>query len=249
MRKITAKVIRFSHERTFFRDGRSSTVYNYLMKDCNGMKIHFALWGPKNNAYANIGDILEFSNMKVDKFPPKPPHFLATTDSTVIRVLKDKTALSAFEKVQGCDGTLVDYYVEIVHDVGCYKSCAKCGKGVHEDNKICQKCKAVLTTVVDDFRFKMYLKKEDEYVELQGFKKSIGEWESVFHDLDVTERDDVEEKLSSVFEGKIFTVDYDLKDEDQKTIQKIHPALKTESKESEEEPKKKKARKMKPNNG
>ena len=81
------------------------------------MKIHFALWGPKNNAYANIGDILEFSNMKVDKFPPKPPHFLATTDSTAIRVLKDKTALSAFEKVQGCDGTLVDYYVEIVHDV------------------------------------------------------------------------------------------------------------------------------------
>ena len=111
------------------------------------------------------------------------------------------------------------------------------------------KCKAVLTTVVEDFRFKMYLKKEDEYVEVQGFKKSIGDWKSVFHDLDVTEKDDVEERLSSVFEGKIFTVDFDLKDGDQKTIQKIRPEMKTESNETNDEPQKKKSKKMKPNKG
>ena len=220
------------------------------MKDCHGKKVGFAIWGNRNNAVVKIGEILEVTNMKVDKFPKQPPHHLYTTDSTHISVLKDKGTLAAFDNVQEHDGTLQDYSVDTIHDVGCYKSCPSCGKGNDEDNKTCKKCKSVLTNLIDDFWFKMYLKKDGDYVEVTGFKKCIGEFESVMKNLDKTCEDDVEDWLNDQFEGKVVTINYNLKNGMQKIIHKIHFAMKpeiNEEKNEDEEPAKKKAKKGKRN--
>ena len=218
------------------------------MKDCHGNKIGFAFWGNRNNALVKIGEILEVTNMKVDKFPKDPPHHLYTTDSTRISVLKDKGTLAAFGDVQEYDGTLQDYSVDSVHDVGCYKSCPSCGKGNDEDNKTCKKCKAVLTTLIKDFFFKMYLKKDGDYVEVTGFKKSIGELASAMKNLDMTSEDDVEDWLNDQLVGKIVTINYNLKNGMQKIIHKIYLTMKpevAEEKNEDEEPAKKKAKKEK----
>ena len=246
VRRITAKVVKFTHDRTI----NGNTVFNYLMKDCHGNKIVFAFWGHKNNALVKIGDILEVTNMKVDKYPKIPPHHLFTTDSTKIRVLNDKGTLAAFGNVQDFDGTLKDYTVDTIHEVGCYKSCPDCRKANDEDSKTCKKCKAILTYLIEDFFFKMYLKKDGDYVEVTGFRKSFGEFESLMKNLDMTCGDDVEDWLNSQFEGKVMTIDYTLKNGTQKMIHKIHLDVKPEANEDkadDEEPVKKKAKKGKRN--
>ena len=212
------------------------------MKDSTGAKTIFAIWGKKNNEYAKIGDVLQFTNMKVDKYPKSPPHYLRTTDATKIRVLKDKQTMNVFNQVHDYDGTLEDYTVDIVHDVKCYASCPHCSKGTDEESKTCSKCKSLLDTLVEDFRFDMYLKKNGVYVDVRGFRKSLGDLKSlILKDLDATDSEDVEDKLNSVFGGKIVTIGYNIKDgEEQKTIQEIHLAVKPDVKNEDEEPLKKK---------
>ena len=135
------------------------------------------------------------------------------------------------------------HVVDIVHDVKCYASCPNCSKGTDEESKTCSKCKSLLDTLVEDFRFDMYLKKNGVYVDVRGFRKSLGDLKSlILKDLDATDSEDVEDKLNSVFGGKIVTICYNIKDgEEQKTIQEIHLAVKPDVKNEDEEPLKKKA--------
>ena len=215
MPKITAKVIKFSHHRKLNIDGRTSEVWNYKMKDQYGNKTYFGFWGARSNAFAKVGSVLEFVNLKVDKYPnPPQPRNLFTIGSTRFKILADKATLNVFDKVGEHDGYLEEYSVDIVFDVSCYKSCPNCTKKIYnQEDRTCSKCKEVLTTLCDDFRFKLYLTKEDSYEEVQGFRKGLSEFgKIIFDNLDTKNPGDIEEKLNEVFGGKKINVEFTLND-------------------------------------
>ena len=67
--------------------------------------------------------------------------------------------------------------------------------------------------MTEDFSFDMSLNKNGVYVDVRGFRKSLGDLKSlILKDLDATDSEDVEDKLNSVFGGKIVTIGYNIKD-------------------------------------
>ena len=211
----------------------------------NGNKTKIGFWSHRSNAFAKIGSILELSSLKVDKFPDEPPRNLSTTGYTRFKVLTGELHKKIWEPITETDGILQDYTVDVVSDIRCYKSCHNCKKKVFETNaRTCSKCSEVLTSLRDDFRYSIYLTKENQNEELQGFRKNLDEDGKIMLDgFNVTDADEVEDQLNNFFGGKEVDVEYTV-DGDQKTIEKISlKKIPVDSNIKEDEPDKKKLKK------
>ena len=142
-------------------------------------------------------------------------------------------------------GILMDYTARFVDDISSYESCKNCGITIHFHETfgklpLCCNCKAPLEeTLEENFSFKLFLKKEEKFDQLQGFRKDLVEFgSSILQDLDtdlehstwLDLNPDLESRLDDFFEGKTITIEY-YKRKGEKFIHKIKEIRKTEIKE------------------
>ena len=139
-------------------------------------------------------------------------------------------------------GILMDYTARFVDDISSYESCKNCGITIHFHETfgklpLCCNCKAPLEeTLEENFSFKLFLKKEEKFDQLQGFRKDLVEFGStILQDLDYDDLDQIEKRLEAFFYGKKVTIEYS-KRRGEKFIHKIKKITKADV---EEPPKKK----------
>ena len=141
-------------------------------------------------------------------------------------------------------GVLVDYTARFVDNVNCYESCKNCTRTIYFEETfgpLCPNCKVPLAKNLEEynFKFKLFLKKEGKFEELQAFRKDLVEFgSSILQDLDTDLENstwldlnpDLESRLDDYFEGKTITIEY-YKRKGEKFIHKIKEIRKTEVKE------------------
>ena len=139
-------------------------------------------------------------------------------------------------------GILMDYTARFVDDISSYESCKNCGITIHFHETfgklpLCCNCKAPLEeTLEENFSFKLFLKKEEKFDQLQGFRKDLVEFGStMLQDLDYDDLDEIDKRLNSFFDGKKVTIEYSQR-RGEKFIHKIKKITKADV---EEPPKKK----------
>ena len=192
------------------------------MKDQHGKVTYFGFWGQRANVFAKVDNVLHCTNMKVDKYPDTPPHNLYTTGQTRFKVVTEDQHMAVFKNITESDGSFHNSIVDVISDVACYKSCPNCTKRTSVDERTCPKCKEVLTTLRDDFRFKMYLKNDNCCEEVQGWRRQVDEFGAeMFDGLKVMDHNDVEDRLNDFFGGKKVNVEFTLNNDDQKLIYKV----------------------------
>ena len=148
-------------------------------------------------------------NLTVDNYPHDSPRRLSTNPETKIKKVTGKDVKS-FSNIGIHDGVLSGK-IDVVWDVSCYWSCKNCFCKQDYNATTCTVCRDVMTTMRKDFRFKFILRgEEDKCFEIQAFKRGIDDLSWV-DNLDTTENEEMEEKLSKHLEDKNVNVEFILK--------------------------------------
>ena len=189
---MTGKVVKVSATRKV----GNGNVVNVQLKDLTGESLTIAVWNELGSK-VSIDKVVEFINIRVDKYPLVKPHNLRTTAASRI---KDKTEElgEEYKNVSLSDGK-VRGVVECFYDVYAYLACRFCN--CKQEKKICSRCKKT-NDPIKDFKYEIMVKLDEndrnqEYDQLVGFKKTIpecGEFSSV--------PNAIEDFLNEEFQGK-----------------------------------------------